>query len=318
MTEDPKREVGLTPAGGDPRSALLALQSVIASAARSVGELAAGDDDVAALEAVILLDDALGEVGTLTQQVPRLLSVAQAGPAVELLFRERTAELSALGERLDAARAERDALDRSGDDLRARLAEHADLRQQVAELRRLERLVEALDELGEQRAVIDERIAALRQVGEVERALSGGGAELLRLTESRLAALEPENRRVLEHAAAAHRTLADEEARVEAERASAAAAADRYEELRLQREERVVSLEVYAKADRDLVDALAAVPELGGPVAEANGLATTRALLDDVERRLQQVDEVLARVLGSEGDRRRSERVVIGLSGDAG
>jgi predicted nucleic acid-binding Zn-ribbon protein len=310
LSDEARREIAAALAGDDGLAALRVLRAALDWSATVTARFRDRSEDPTAVEAVMLLDDALSTVGALTREVPGLLAAAELGPSVDRYLHDRMVELAELREQVARATAAHDELVRSEQELRARLAEHAKLQQKVASLRRLERLVRALEELRAQRGLLDERLAVLTQRTEgVEEAIGRGSRQLLRLTEEQRRLLAPRVREALEQATSAQAALADEEDRLERDRAALASATERFEQLRSTRDERVAGLAVYAKADRDLVQALAG---LTGEAADADrpGLERALAIVDGVEDRLRTVDDLLARVLDArqrdlEQDRKR-------------
>ncbi|WP_102919875.1 hypothetical protein [Streptomyces eurocidicus] len=254
------------------------------------------------LEAVFLLDDALTEAEGVSRAAVRLLARARPGPTAEAYLRDRERELGEVKRRTAAARADFDGLAEAEEELRGRLAEYADLRERVAELRRLERLVEALDALSGQRAAVGERLARLRSRADgVEDAVARDGVELLRLTRDQLALLAPRARTALEDAAAAQAELAFEEGRLAGSEDRLAAVSARLAEVDVLRRERASALSARTRADRRLADALASLPESWhGPYGDGTAPERARALLDGVEERLRDVEEALRRALDEE------------------
>ncbi|MCD9194381.1 hypothetical protein [Streptomyces albireticuli] len=256
------------------------------------------------LEAVFLLDDALTEAGGVSRAAGRLLAAARPGPAAEAYLREREAELDEVKGRTAAARADFDSLAEAEEELRRRLAEHAALRERVAELRRLERLVEALDALDGQHAAVEERLAFLRaRVDGAEETMAEDSAELLRLTRDQLTLLSPRARTALERAAAAQAELASAEGELAGSEKRLAAVSARLAEVGVLRRERLSSLSARTRADRELADALASLPELWkGSSGGGDGTAPdrARALLDGIEERLRDVEAALRRTLDEE------------------
>ncbi|ARZ71968.1 hypothetical protein SMD11_6392 [Streptomyces albireticuli] len=254
---------------------------------------------------MFLLDDALTEAEGVSRAAGPLLAAARPGPSTEAYLRDRERELGEVKRRTAAARADFDSLAEAEEELRGRLAEHAALRERVAELRRLERLIEALDALAGQRAAVAERLAFLRSRADgTEEAVAEGCAELLRLTQDQLALLAPRARTALEAAAAAQAELAFEEGRLACSEARLATVSARLAEVGVLHRERVAALSARTRADRELADALASLPEpwKGAYAGGGDGTAPerARALLDGVEERLRDVEEALRRALDEE------------------
>jgi len=269
-----------------------------------------GDADDA-LEAVLLLDDALTDVGALVQALPGLLDAADVGPAAERHVRDRAEELVQLADTIAVARARRDALAVKDEELRARLDEHERLRSEVSELRRLERLVRVLDELEPHRRAIEARLEALRKAaGDTETAIAAAAPDLAELTEEALAALEPATRERAERLIAAQRSFDAEDARRRSDEEALAAAVERTDQLRRARDERVGALEAHARADRAIADGLATA----APDAGATAIGRARAALDDVEARLHATDEALSAALAALDETEHREHAAIAWS----
>ena len=264
---------------------------------------------VPAIEAVALLDDALTELTGTLRAVPDLVAAARPGPAVESYLHEREAELNRVTEEL----ATLTDLSEREQSLRDRLAELAPLRAKVDELRRLERLVTALDELNEADQVISDRLAVLRvRTGEAEDGIAAGGAELVRLTKERTELLTPRTQEVLGELATAHARLADVEDRARRAREELAEVATRQAELVAERDQRMAELTAHARADRAVAEALAAAPGFDG---DTPALAQVRAVTEEVERRLGELDAVLAQALDVRDERHRRDSAELPWSG---
>ncbi len=301
-------------AADDP---LRVLRAALLWAAAAADAARADADDAAAVEAVIGLDDALTDLERLTSAVPALLDAAQLGPSVERYMHERSRELSQLGERVAAARAVHDELSRLEAGRRERLTELAELQDEVGELRRLERLVLALDELEPQRRLIGARLAALKTAaGDTERAIESEGRELAQLSEQALSALAPSTRELAQRLIAVEAELASEEARAERDQHALTAAAERTRQLRETHDGRAAALAAHASADRQLAAALTA---LGGlpPGPERSSLERAQVMLDELDARLAELDDVLGKALTQLDEAARREHAVVGWS-DAG
>ena len=230
--EAPDELAAAVAAGDDPSAPLRALRWALAWAAAALDELVVADDDVRALEGVIQLDQALEEVPALRRVLPALLDLADTGPDVARHLTDRTAETAAVTARLGPLREAVASASAREEEWRGAVGEHEALQARLVELRRLERLAAALGELEGQRQLIDDRLAALVQpVTGAERAVARGSADLLRLTEERRSALDPQVRDLLERADAAQRDLAASEAAMAAKESELAGLARRHEEL---------------------------------------------------------------------------------------
>jgi chromosome segregation ATPase len=295
--EDPRGLLDEAVASNDPGAPLLILRWAAALSAELLRQATSNGEggELSAIEAVILLDDVLAQMADLLSAVPSLLSVAGAGPAVESYLRDREADLRQVTNQVSTARATLSELRDREAALRERQAALDDLRRDVAQLRRLERLVTALDELNEQRNLIAERLAALRERTEdTEQAIATDGAELLRLTEAQRTLLADQAREALEEAATAQERLAAEEDRAERERAAVETASRRHAKLIAERDTRLAAIAAQAEADSSIAAALADLP---GFDDQRPALNQVRSFAEDVQRRLRELDGALRRVL---------------------
>ncbi|MFI2375523.1 hypothetical protein ACH5AO_10690 [Streptomyces sp. NPDC018964] len=291
-------------AGGD---ALAALGASLRWAAEVLAE--GRDDGVAALEGVFGLYDALEEVPALAAEAPLLVVAARPGERPAEQLEKRLAELTALHERLRADRTALERLADAEDELRRRLADHAELRDRIAELRRLERLVDTLDALSGQRRVVDERLEALRSRDtSAEQTLAADCGALVRLSEDQLDALAPRTREALRRAEESGERLAAEERELARVTSELDERSRRLEAVRAALGERIPQLERYARADRELAEALSAWGHADGdgdgggahgdrPVKTGTALEHARLAAADVERRLGEIDRVLREAL---------------------
>ncbi|MFF6809189.1 hypothetical protein ACFZAG_04740 [Streptomyces sp. NPDC012403] len=290
-------------AGGD---ALAALGASLRWAAEVLAER--HDDGVAALEGVFDLYDALEEVPALAAEAPLLVAAARPGERPAEQLDKRLAELTALHERLRADRTALERLADAEDELRRRLADHAELRDRIAELRRLERLVDTLDALSGQHQVVDERLKALRSRDtSAERTLTADCGALVRLSEDQLDALAPRTREALRQAEESGERLAVEERELARITSELDERSRRLEAVRAALGERIPQLERYARADRELAEALSAWGHADGDgsggahgdrlVKTGTTLERARLAAADVERRLGEIDRVLREAL---------------------
>ncbi|WP_217129066.1 hypothetical protein [Streptomyces sp. AC558_RSS880] len=291
-------------AGGD---ALAALGASLRWAAEVLAERR-DDDGVAALEGVFDLYDALEEVPALAAEAPLLVAAARPGERPAEQLDKRLAELTALHERLRADRTALERLADAEDELRRRLADHAELRDRIAELRRLERLVDTLDALSGQHQVVDERLKALRSRDtSAERTLTADCGALVRLSEDQLDALAPRTREALRQAEESGERLAVEERELARITSELDERSRRLEAVRAALGERIPQLERYARADRELAEALSAWGHADGDgsggahgdrlVKTGTALERARLAAADVERRLGEIDRVLREAL---------------------
>ncbi|MYX52585.1 hypothetical protein GTY79_25875, partial [Streptomyces sp. SID8385] len=118
----------------DRETALLVLELAVGWAAGALvgGTPESGDDGAEALAVLSALDDALAEVPALAGALPVLLESARAGGQLRRSAEELTAGLAALAERVTVERERLDGLRAGEAALRARVAEHEELRREAA------------------------------------------------------------------------------------------------------------------------------------------------------------------------------------------
>ena len=294
MTSDTQIPADAQLVGDEPGAALRALGQAGERALQVIRQATAGGDGgaVSAIEAVILLDDALQQLRALQAAVPELLAAARPGRAAESAIRADIGDLARLEEQLSAARRELELTSAREQQTHARLAELSALKEQVDELRRLERLATILDGLNEQRQVIEERLAMLRQLtGGPEQAIAAGAGEVIKLAEDRRVLLAPHAREALTRATEALQSLASEEESARAERERLSVAQQRHAQLVAERGERLAQLAAHARADSALTAALSAV---GLAPASVGPREQLMAVLDGVSAQLTAVDDVPA------------------------
>lgn len=287
-------------------------------ALRLIEQAAASGDGgtVSAIEAVILLDDAMHRLRPLRPAVLTLLAAARPGPTVESDLSGAAGDLSELEERVSAARAEWDTASAREQQAADRLAELAAFKSQVDELRRLERLVAVLDELTGQRQVIEERLGTLRGLAtDPEQAIAAAGGELVTLAEDRRKLLAPRARDALARARDALQTLAEEGRNERAERERLETARQRHAQLIAERDGRLAELESYARADAALAAALSATTgaAAAGPAA-ADPLERLRSVLDGIAAQLTDVDHALRDALAGRQEGYDREHAAVGWS----
>jgi hypothetical protein len=317
--EDSRREIAEALAASDTTGAGAALQVLghafrwVTAALRGLEGGAGGSD---ALAALFDLDLALEAGSALPDVLPGLLAAARPGDQGAPYTEELTRRLAQTTDRVRVERERLEKLTATEEALRARLTLHEELRRQVDELRRLERLVVALDGLRDQQQVIQERLVELRgRDAGADEGLRTSSDALVRLTEDQLAVLAPQTRQTLERAATAQRALAAAEREYRASSDELAACHDRLERIRTDRGGQLASLARHAQADRELAHALRGAV---GPVGAASAVAEETVTLEQVatvteviERRLREADEALGRVLEERAGRDRDGRVTV-------
>jgi chromosome segregation ATPase len=298
------------PAGAQPGDDLRALGRVGERALRAIEQATANGDagPVSAIEAVILLDDALAQFRGLRDKVPGLLAAAEPGPAMAADIKTRADELAAVTDQVAAARRELDVLKATEQEVNARLAELSAFREQVDELRRRERLVTALHELSEQRQVIDQRLTLVRRLTEnQEIAIAASAGHLTTLSGERRALLAAKVRDTLAQATTAQQLLHDEAERVRAGQEELAVteqrlaeAQQRHAELAAERDGRLARLAAHTRADTALAAALAAFRS--GSSAAGDPVGQLREALDGVAGQLDQLDAALRDTVTADQD----------------
>ncbi|MET7606613.1 hypothetical protein ABZS96_29780 [Streptomyces avermitilis] len=299
MTDNARQRLAEALERGDDLGALDALRWSLVWSAQAVQRQSSAGSAASAVEAVFLLDDALTETGTFARAVPRLLSEAEPGPDVEGHLRDRQHEIAEVRQLVAECRRTLDTAAEKESELRARLAEHEELRARVTELRRLERLIEVLDEIKSQRGVVEERLVLLRDRADgTETALDNDSAELLTLTRDQLSRLAPALRMALERAAREQAQLATAEEALADTEQQLVAYAERLTYVRTEHEVRLAELEAHTRADCRLADALSEFSDTAGEDGEERtAVERARTLVDDVEERLRQVDRALRHAL---------------------
>ncbi|MGW7336295.1 hypothetical protein [Streptomyces sp. NPDC054808] len=266
------------------------------------------DDSAVALEAFFRLYDALEHAPVLATEAPGLVAAARPGQRPAEQLEQRLADLDALRARVRDDRAVLERLAAAEDELRQRLSEHGELRERVEELRRLERLVDTLDALSEQQQVVDERLKVLRSRDtSAEQRLTADCDAFVRLGEEQLDALGPQTREAVRRADETGRRLAAEEQQLARTTSELNELRGRLAAVRAELGERVPQLERYARADRELAQALSEWNRADGEGAGGThgdrlvkrGTALERAHREaaDLERRLADVDRVLREAL---------------------
>lgn len=301
MTEDPRSELAEVLAQDGPAVALRALRCALRWSARALADVTgatAADRDVAALEVVIALDDALDEVSAIADRLTPLTELAVTGTPVAEHLERQVEALIELADRAAVARREHQALARTERELRAGAAEHQRISDELDQLRRYQRLADAVPELQAQQQVLAARLAALRSPApEAERALLDTAEQVLTLSDERLADLNRNTAAVLGELAEVQRGWARESANFVAQKERLDETVKRYRRLRDLQTERVAALLEYRRIDGELV---AAIPGADGEFVDARTLSEA---LERVEETLRQVDDGLRAALEQHGRR---------------
>ncbi|MET7848395.1 hypothetical protein ABZT48_09130 [Streptomyces avermitilis] len=284
-----------------------ALGASLRCAAEALAEIR-DDDGVAALEGLFGLFDALEEVPALAAEVPRLVAAARPGQRLAEQLDKQLAELAALHGQVRDDRTALERLAAAEDELRQRLAEHGVLRERIEELRRLERLVDTLDALDGQQQVVDERLEVLRSRDtSAEQTLAADCEALVRLSEDQLDALALQTREAVRLAEESDELLTAKKRELAQVTAELAESHQNLEAVRAELGERIPEWERYARANRELAEALSAWEAvegddtgdgLGDRLAKGStALERARRVAADVEQRLAEIDRVLREAL---------------------
>ncbi|GLY50787.1 hypothetical protein [Lentzea sp. NBRC 102530] len=293
MNDDPRAALLAAAEGDDgPHTALLVLRHALAWSARAVANAQPREHtDPAAIELVIVLDDALSQVDALVENVVAVADAGVAGaPVTEYLARQASA-LTELAHRVASVRREHEALFAVEEELRACGEEHERIGAQVEELNRLQRLSEALPEMREQHEVLRRRLQAMTsESAEAEQALVATAGQVVVLRDELIADLDRRTREQLDELRGVEKKWADLHGDY-AKRATALAEKHKeFEKLREQRDTQLRAFEEQRKCDEDLRARLSTVSEGGA-------LDRVRALLADVQTNLDQVETALGDAL---------------------
>jgi chromosome segregation ATPase len=308
MSVHPHQQAGFAdePEPPDPGDeAFEALRRAAARAAAEATEVARSGDDVRALQCVAALDRALAEVGLLATAVPGVVQAAFPGAAVETALSEKLAAADRAAASVRHLHAQAGELAAAEASLRLTVQEHENLRQRVAELRRLERTAEVLPRLDEYRGLIEERAAELSApVEAAESRLAQAVAALAPLDAEVLNRLAPRVSELTQEAAERLAAVASAEAEVAEQEHRLADAARRERELAELRDRNLAALAEHARSDRTVLDALAGPAAAVTGVDEALGreLDRIRTVLADVDAQLEAVDRTLERALAARAD----------------
>ncbi|MEV0695110.1 hypothetical protein [Streptomyces sp. NPDC050388] len=237
------------------------------------------------------------------------MAAARPGQRLAEELDKQLAELTALHGQVRDDRTALKRLADTEDELGQRLAEHAELRERIEELRRLERLVDALDALSGQQQVVDERLEVLRSRDtSAEQDLTADCGALVRLSEDQLDALGPQTREALRLAEESDERLAAKKRELARVNAELDESHQNLEAVRAELGERIPEWGRYARANRELAEALSAWEGVEGNDTGGDGrgdrLAKGRTALErarrvaaDVEQRLTDIDRVLREAL---------------------
>jgi hypothetical protein len=334
LSDDPTAAISALLEQPGPTAALAVLRYAADWSARTV-LMAAHDDDTAALECVIALDEALPPISELMGRAPELVKLASAGrsagellAAAEAEFARQRAELTAERGRLEAAR-----------ELRTRLAEVEAERDRLrADIERLERtrLIErelpALrGRLAEVAAAVSAAVSAAESGAEsgaasgeegerVVRGLLTAAGQLRELTEAQRSLLAAGNAQLVSAVKAAADAAGRELARRDELTAELETRQREADQLRIEYQRNLPGLRARQQADQELVGGLAAGGLPAGKAGEAGeageaAVARVRTELSELEQRLENVEGLLKPLLQQHAQAYEQARQVRGLTG---
>lgn len=290
---------------------LRAALAAVISEARAVDPA----DDTAALVFVTGLQSAIEELPELFGLAGTLIEAAMLGSTARDRLADRLAELDLLRAKLAEEQRTLQRLRPVLAELKSAAAERERIAGELAELQRLRSLSEELPALRDQRLLLERRRAELEAARTAEGELATAATGLVRLTEAHLALLTRLTRTAIERAdraedelAAAGARLREEQIRLKTLTAELKTLTTDFEALREQSEKRVPFLARYRQADDELSTALAR-----SPLAKGDGLTRAREALTEIERRLQEVDDLLRSALRTHDDLYAALRQETGL-----
>jgi chromosome segregation ATPase len=203
----------------------------------------------------------------------------------------RADALPELADRIARTRREHEALFAVEEELEACREEHDEIVRRIEELRRLEALAAGLPEIRDQHDSLARRLETMTSpAAEAEEALAATAHRVLVLREDLFARLDVRTRELVEKVRDSEVRWAEQRQRILEGEAQLRDKVAEYEKLRAERDTVLRAAAAHAEIDRELVERLAAVRE-GGP------LDKVRAVLSDVQARLDQVDGALAEAL---------------------
>ncbi|MGI5166618.1 hypothetical protein ACQEU3_19915 [Spirillospora sp. CA-253888] len=294
------------------RDRMDALRTAVDGLISSARAIAPGDD-VAAYEFVTDLAEALRRLPELLAPVPALADAAALGRARQEELDRLLAELRDREAEIAERRAALDRLRPVATELRERAETSARLDGELAELRRLEKLGAHLETLREQHALLAARKRELLEVAADEQRLGQAAGDLHRIAAAELTGLREEIAETVAETARAETEVAAARAKVKADLADLTRLTAEMEELRAESERRLPALELYRRAEREIVEALA-----GGSLTKSTGLRLAREAMDEIDARLADLDVRLKSALRVHDETYARAREAISLTGADG
>ncbi len=312
MTDEPKAALAAAISRPGPVAPLEALGHAARWAALTL-QAQVAEDDVAAFECVIALDDALSRLAGLLNCLPDLLRVASPGRTVSERLASAEAEVSRQRSQLATERAR---LEQARDvELRAAelVAERGRLRLRIAELERSSLIERELPALRTLLAGLEATIspATVNEGEEASRRLATASGRLLELTEEQQALIQQQNVPLVPALATATEAVAREKARHDDLTAQLAAMERDAEQLAAERERTLPGLRARQEADRDLLAGL----DAGGLPVGDSAAVRVRSELAGLQRRIADAEGLLRPLLLRHAQAYEDARKMRGWSG---
>lgn len=294
MSDASKDAIAAAIARAAPAGPLEALGHAADWAAQTI-LAAVGDDDTAAFECVIALDEVLPRVAELLGTMPDLIRIASPGEtasarlaAAEAEFARQQAALAEERGRLESARH----LEQRASELET---ERERLRERIEQLERSHLIERELPVLRARRAELEAAVsyAAASTGEEVVQALDKAARQLLELTEEQTSLIAAESSQLVPDVAAGASSLARETARRDELAAELAERERDAEQLRVEQQHMLPGLQARRQADRDVLDGI----DVGGLPAGTSAGERVRAELAKIEQRLVDVEGLLRPLL---------------------
>lgn len=250
-----------------------------------------GDDDVAAINCVLALEDALSDLGGLLGLVPSLLDIASLGPRVEERVAARRKEVERQHADLMTQRAALDADRELSDQLDQIKAEQEQISARIAELRRVKQIMEELPTLRATLSTLQETVTTAQetQAAQITADLTAAVQALVDLTQLQRSTVGAELSATTDELEAAVKQTGEQRAQLADLKERLAAQDAESRELKNAGEHDLPVLQLHLQANADLVNGLdAAGLPAGGRVDRVKGaLADVRERLADLDDKLK-------------------------------
>lgn len=272
----------------------------------------AGDDDVAALEYVIALDDALPRIARLMNLVPALVKAASPGAVVSERLVSAKAELDRQRAALAAERASIEAARDLERQAREVAAERDDLRERVQRLERAQAIERELPGLRARKNELEAAVslAAAAEGDQAVRGLNEAAHRLRELSDAQRSLIAAENDDLVSAVTAAVEAAGRELGRRDELTAELADRERQAGELRAEQERHLPGLRARRQADEEL---LAGLAEAGLP-ERASAIERVRAELAEIERLIENAEALLKPLLRQHARAYEESRKIRGLT----